>query len=217
VALVATRVSLAALAALSAASPGHAEVETGSRHEASRPLNVGGAVGIEPSSERLDADAEPLKARGRIRALLAAAGMGEIEFVPLDDAARGDAVFAWAGHGIIGFVSVETRRERSADEVRDDHLRKLASKCTDRPESKGPRAREVAGYTLLQQTIGCQAAAGFRVIATTSILDTAHVLTFAHVGRAAEAERLEATNRALGKVLLASLRQGRRSTRPEAR
>lgn len=210
--------SLAVLATLSAAPLLDAEVEATSRCEVDASLDASDAAGLESPSARLVVERKPPKSRGRIRALLASAGMSEIEFVPLENIAMTDALFAWAGHGVIGFVSVEARMERSTDELRDHHLRKFASRCVGRPESKGPRAREVAGYTLLQQTIGCRVEAGFRVIVTTSILDTFDILTFAHVGLAAEAERLEATNRALGEVLLVSLQQGDRGlTRPGTR
>lgn len=176
--------SLLPLALLASVSAGHAEEKAVSRREVDTPLGS-------PAS---------------IRALLRAAGLGEIEFVEPERFGAPDTALAWTSGTLIGLALPEVRKERSVDELRQGHLRMFASGCTRRPEATGPPARSIAGYTLVRSTIRCEDEAGGRVTVTTSILDDRDVLTLAHTGPMREAGTLEETNRALGEELEALLK-----------
>jgi hypothetical protein len=168
-----------ALVLLPSAPSGHAEERLASRHGAEAPLG----------------------SPGRIRALLRAAGLKTIEFVEPERFGAPDTALAWTSGPLVGLALPEVRRERSAAELRRGHVQMFASGCPGPPEARGPRARSVAGYTLVQSTIRCKDEAGGRLTVTTSILDDRDVLTLAHMGPATEARSLEEMNRALGEAL----------------
>jgi hypothetical protein len=178
--------SLLPLALLPSVSAGHAEekAKAVSRHEVDAPLG----------------------SPGSIRALLRAAGLGEIEFVEPERFGAPDTALAWTSGTVVGLALLEVRKERSVAELRQGHLQMFASGCTHRPEATGPPARSIAGYTLVRSTIRCEDEAGGRVTVTTSILDDRDVLTLAHMGPMTEAGTLEETNRALGEELEALLK-----------
>lgn len=160
-----------------------------------------------PGPRRPRAEDDPRDTRGRIRSLLTAAGLQEVRFVDPEDVGAAGAALAWTSGNVLGLALLETRKERSTEELRVHHVERFASRCVRRPALRGFPDLSVGGYTLYQSEIGCEGENDSRVIVATSILDDNDILTLFHLGQAREAQRLQATNRALRDVLGVVLRQ----------
>jgi hypothetical protein len=175
------------------------------------PVPGGGSLAGSPPAARerarLGEEVAPLGTRERVRALLEAAGLSRIEFDAPERLGAAHARLAWTSRGILGFVTLEARSQRSTDELDRDLLQLYATGCRAAPELRSAAPETFSGYTLHQASVRCRVHDGVRLAVITSVLDAADILSLVHMGLESQAEGLDRVNRSLGERLRMLLRR----------